>query len=226
MMNLYYQPYWLQPDELEHHGIKNQKWGIRNGPPYPLDRKEWLSGVKRKTRNMTPEEDCKVVNAGNKKGRVANCVFCAAATEMRFRGYDVIAQTRDLPIDFAKFRRWFTGTDNDKDHGVLDVGKRPRLAKDSWADKTYQQLRSELSKYEDGARGVVRTKLDNNGTGHVLNWIVKRGKVNFYDGQIGLKNPYEFFFKSRGKFTYIRLDKAKEEKTVLEACMNRENDSK
>ena len=23
--------------ELYHHGIKGQKWGIRNGPPYPLD---------------------------------------------------------------------------------------------------------------------------------------------------------------------------------------------
>lgn len=27
------------PAELFHHGIKNQHWGVRNGPPYPLDRK-------------------------------------------------------------------------------------------------------------------------------------------------------------------------------------------
>ena len=25
-------------DELQHHGIDGQKWGVRNGPPYPLDR--------------------------------------------------------------------------------------------------------------------------------------------------------------------------------------------
>ena len=25
-------------DELKHHGIKGQKWGVRNGPPYPLDK--------------------------------------------------------------------------------------------------------------------------------------------------------------------------------------------
>ena len=25
-------------DVLSHHGIKNQKWGKRNGPPYPLDK--------------------------------------------------------------------------------------------------------------------------------------------------------------------------------------------
>lgn len=33
-------------DELCHHGIKGQKWGIRNGPPYPLDAKGQLKRVK------------------------------------------------------------------------------------------------------------------------------------------------------------------------------------
>ena len=23
-------------DALSHHGIEGQKWGVRNGPPYPL----------------------------------------------------------------------------------------------------------------------------------------------------------------------------------------------
>lgn len=30
---------------MAHHGIKGQKWGVRNGPPYPLDRSE-SSGLK------------------------------------------------------------------------------------------------------------------------------------------------------------------------------------
>lgn len=29
MLNNYYQPYWLNNDELEHFGIKGQKWGLR-----------------------------------------------------------------------------------------------------------------------------------------------------------------------------------------------------
>lgn len=33
MPNPYYNPYWL-----EHHGVKGQSWGDRNGPPYPLSR--------------------------------------------------------------------------------------------------------------------------------------------------------------------------------------------
>lgn len=28
---------WLSQDYLAHHGVKGQKWGERNGPPYPLD---------------------------------------------------------------------------------------------------------------------------------------------------------------------------------------------
>lgn len=31
--------YVIKNDELYHHGIKNQRWGVRNGPPYPLDAK-------------------------------------------------------------------------------------------------------------------------------------------------------------------------------------------
>lgn len=38
MPNPYYQPYWLDTDFLEHHGVKGQSWGDRNGPPYPLSR--------------------------------------------------------------------------------------------------------------------------------------------------------------------------------------------
>jgi hypothetical protein len=26
----------FKDDSLEHHGIDGQKWGVRNGPPYPL----------------------------------------------------------------------------------------------------------------------------------------------------------------------------------------------
>ena len=32
-MNAYRLPY---PNELYHHGVQGQKWGVRHGPPYPL----------------------------------------------------------------------------------------------------------------------------------------------------------------------------------------------
>ena len=27
----------LRNDELYHHGVKGQSWGVKNGPPYPLN---------------------------------------------------------------------------------------------------------------------------------------------------------------------------------------------
>ena len=35
-------------DYLEHHGIEGQKWGQRNGPPYPLDYKSHSAAEKKK----------------------------------------------------------------------------------------------------------------------------------------------------------------------------------
>ncbi len=41
--------------ELFHHGVKGQKWGVRHGPPYPIDRskesveKTEKSGIVKKT---------------------------------------------------------------------------------------------------------------------------------------------------------------------------------
>ena len=36
----------LKPDELQHHGVKGQEWGVRNGPPYPLDKRAAKSNYK------------------------------------------------------------------------------------------------------------------------------------------------------------------------------------
>lgn len=36
-MQIHYVPKYYDPNELYHHGIKGQEWGVRNGPPYPLD---------------------------------------------------------------------------------------------------------------------------------------------------------------------------------------------
>ena len=36
IMDFYNKP---SPMVLIHHGVKDQRWGVKNGPPYPIDRK-------------------------------------------------------------------------------------------------------------------------------------------------------------------------------------------
>ena len=48
--------------ELFHHGIKNQKWGVRNGPPYPLDRSK-SAKIKAGNNDQTPKEGISVIAA-------------------------------------------------------------------------------------------------------------------------------------------------------------------
>lgn len=41
----------VYPNELYHHGIKGQKWGVKNGPPYPLEKSQ--RPTKRNTQGMS-----------------------------------------------------------------------------------------------------------------------------------------------------------------------------
>ena len=40
----------FKDDSLEHHGIDGQKWGVRNGPPYPLAAGDHSAAEKRAMR--------------------------------------------------------------------------------------------------------------------------------------------------------------------------------
>lgn len=42
-------------DYIEHHGIKGQKWGKRNGPPYPLDAEDHSAEEKKKNPKIAEE---------------------------------------------------------------------------------------------------------------------------------------------------------------------------
>lgn len=51
--------YIYKKDELYHHGIEGQKWGIRNGPPYPLDQSS-VSSTSVATRKVISDSDWKI----------------------------------------------------------------------------------------------------------------------------------------------------------------------
>lgn len=49
-------------EELHHHGIEGQKWGVRNGPPYPLD----TSQMSRRERKLVSKASKDVIRKSNK----------------------------------------------------------------------------------------------------------------------------------------------------------------
>lgn len=56
----------IYDNTFEHHGIKGQKWGVQNGPPYPLDENRGSSGKHRLFGNKakTVEEKMKSHSIG------------------------------------------------------------------------------------------------------------------------------------------------------------------
>ena len=56
----------FDPNYLEHHGVKGQKWGIKNGPPYPLDGAAKLKSIKGLNEMMNSKWDYGVMHNGKR----------------------------------------------------------------------------------------------------------------------------------------------------------------
>ena len=80
------------PNELYHHGIKNQQWGVTNGPPYPLDRATHRAVVKQ-TKAERKENKRAFINARN------------AYEEKAFMYKDALAGAKKANRQAAKLER-------------------------------------------------------------------------------------------------------------------------
>lgn len=60
---------------LEHHGIPGQKWGVRNGPPYPLDAAGKQKRIMALSKELDNEWDYGVLHNGNKITDINNFDF-------------------------------------------------------------------------------------------------------------------------------------------------------
>ena len=77
---MYYDGVVFKPDLddffLEHHGIKGQQWGVRNGPPYPLDSKISTGSRLKKFSNLKFRQNSK------KEGRYGSALIAYLVATM------------------------------------------------------------------------------------------------------------------------------------------------
>lgn len=104
MYNPYRPPY---PNELYHHGIKGQEWGVRNGPPYPLNRKEGRI-IKRNTKNF--ERSARIARGlQGRANRIRNKIYFNNLSESQKRRVETKAKRYE---DSAT--KWLTKAQADK----------------------------------------------------------------------------------------------------------------
>lgn len=125
--------------ELKHHGILGQKWGVKNGPPYPLGSVNEARGISvadyKFIAKKISDEVAKYGNGGPAGNQ--NCQLCTWAMECQCRGMDVLPRPIYSPrdpalaldgVDIVKFWRKESMTDlNDVVSKVLNAGDGARF---------------------------------------------------------------------------------------------------
>ena len=67
-------------DYLQHHGIKGQKWGVENGPPYPLSQRDY-SALEKKMNNIKSMKSASENARSNLKAVYSNSVGGAGGAD-------------------------------------------------------------------------------------------------------------------------------------------------
>lgn len=232
---------------LCHHGIPGQKWGKRNGPPYPLtkhsisERKaldkstqkhynkekniergryfvgsvlgdigdkpvsEFISGSAGKFKTLDrPESVEEVLRNVNPTRSHNNCFNCVVAATARLCGLDVTARGNRADgkgVSFDEVCRAFK-LDPDNPNDVIRIHN-PDV------NKVMRQIGKRYSEGDVGAIGFAwneryKQQAQIVTDGHTLNWVVRNGKLELVDAQIGLGG------EALTKFIGTRLSSEKE----------------
>lgn len=98
MSRYYLQHYGWVSDEpfLEHHGIQGQRWGVKNGPPYPLSDAKHDKVVKKKEKPVGKEL------SENKKRKIREDLFRDPKSVDKYRKYIKYTEEEKKTIDEAE----------------------------------------------------------------------------------------------------------------------------
>lgn len=200
---------------LSHSGRLGQRWGVRNGPPYPLNReavsraygvssklskyalsaqfgsrKKIVNGfpvVKKRAAEVSIEEEAQKVNPKRRgdKYRDYNCGYCAIAYDMRRRGYDVIAADKHL-ITTDQLLHSYTGLKGQMFSGFLGE-KEWNSIKVPNAERSSNMAKWVNTELRKQGIGArgFFTMAMGEGAGHAMNYEVTNTGVKLIDSQSG-----------------------------------------
>lgn len=156
------------------------------------------TGLPKKKREFTEEEDIALVNAGFRaKGTTNNCANCAIVYDLRRRGYNVAAAKRDIGRTTGDIIA------NYKNQDLKRVVRKT-------LDFKYSEnvINSILENNPEGSRGIAMLEWDTGG-GHAFNYEVTNGNVRFIDAQCGKVIKPTSYIKQSVVFEHIRTDNNK-----------------
>lgn len=171
----------------------------------------------------TAENDLKMTNPNYEQGNEyqINCQRCITAYEARRRGIDVEALPNYGGDGFGVMMR-IDGSLNP--NGWTSAYKNPKPvycgAKDG--PGTGQKAVSQMEKWGDGARAIVRVQWQGGRSGHVFIAENVNGEIRFIDPQTNDMNVLRYFQWAKKNQTYIiRVDKLKFGDNVKMCCKKR-----
>lgn len=175
---------------------------IMNRPAKKLGEIDPGTGLHKKTREYTVEEDLKAINPKYNAfdpGTTNNCTCCTAAYDLRRRGYDVEAQKTSTPHDIYETSSWYKDYIEHTGFYQLD----PKVAKQ--AIDIYDTIEDKIKKMPKGSRGELTvhfpkpgskldiTNPDTIGFGHSMIFENENGSARIMDGQINTVYSQKLF---------------------------------
>ena len=169
------------------------------------------TGLKKKNKEMTEEEDLKCVNPlfkTNEAVSANNCMCCTTTYDLRRRGYDVTAGLKDRGFNNDVLKKWYK---NPKIKTVNMPNADASITSQRDLQKKYvNNLMDSLKREKEGSRGNLMVSWSGTFSGHSMVYQIKNGNVEILDGQTGKKITSEREVKNilsqTRKASYCRID--------------------
>ena len=193
---------------LMHSGRMGMHWGVRNGPPYPLDaakmsdsgreqyglkklKKDYKvdpkNGLRLKSKEQTRAQDCAAANPYLKREFKSyswmNCAPCVAAYDIRRRGYDVVAGDpfKDGVHDDGILNFYNSVTEDDVQYYYEYIDDVPTRVTVKHSKELYDHTKKTILDQGNGARGMLLVDLPT--CSHAISYENRNGEILVLDPQ-------------------------------------------